>query len=390
MSQSNCTDEAVSWRYLTNETVQYNHLNRIKSQNKDLDTAPIIESKLKQVGMTRNPHRKCREETFVEQQLASWGDAVKFLSDYIDDKKGLEHVLENKRNGDKIYIENSHRFEESYKKKQMGKFYSIESKAKEYYGEENLKTVMVTLSASPYLEDGRLRSPIDHLDSLMDRDRGSWNAVKSAMSRVLRDYDYEYMRILEPHTPKGDYASSGYAHKHLGIIINDPDDELEAQDFKPLLNSHIDNCKTAGDKAHTVDNSISCVSYDDDKEGGIGAYLTAYMGDMMDGEFEEQPDYFKRFLATLWLSNRRRVGFSKGANQWAKEDFEEENGKDENDDKEPNEWEYWGIAETDEDGNREEKEVDGGHTGSYLEIMPLGGYMDDIVVSQIHNNPPPD
>jgi hypothetical protein len=386
----NPQNSAVTWTYLNNETVQYNHLKQLKNQNKNLDTDLILESKLKQIGMTRNPNRKCRKETFIGNELSSWGDAVQFLESYIQDKRGLEHILQNKENGDKIYIENSHRFEESYKKKQMGKFYSIESKAKEYYGEENLKTVMVTLSASPYMEDGRLRSPIDHLDSIMDRDKGSWNAVKSAMDRVLRDYEYEYMRILEPHTPKGDYGSSGYAHKHLGIIINDPNDELEAQDFKPLLNSHINNCKTAGDKAHTVNNSVSCVSYDEDEEGGIGAYLTAYMGEMMDGEFENQDEYFKRFLATLWLSNRRRVGFSKGANQWAKEDFEEEYGKEENDDTETTEWEYWGIAQEDEDGNVEETEVDGGHTGSYLETMPERGYLNEIQITNIHNNPPPD
>ena len=391
----NPQNSAVTWIYLNNETVKYNHLKQLKNQNKNLDTDLILESRIRDIGMTRNPNRKCRNETFIGDSISSWGDAVQSLESYIQDKRGLEHILKNKDNGDKIYIDNSHRFEESYKKKQMAKFYSIESKAKEEYGEENLKTVMVTLSASPYMDDGRMLAPIDHLDSLMDRDRGSWNAVKSAMNRVLSDYEYEYMRILEPHTPKGDYGSSGYAHKHLGIIVKDPNDELESQDFEPLLNSHVKNCETAGKNAHRIlendkKSSVTVNKYDDDKDGGIGAYLTAYMGEMMEGEFEDNPKWFKRFLATIWLSNRRRVGFSKGANQWAKEAFEEEYGEEE-DEEEESEYEYWGISKEDKDGNKEEKEVSGGHTGSYLETMPQTGYNNGITVSDFyHNTSPPD
>lgn len=382
----------LSWTYLTNETPTKQHLNRIKSNSDLPDLAPVFEQQMKRIGMVRNTERKCREETFFETNVRSWGDAVNQLEDYIDDKKGLNHILQNKDSGDKIYIENNHRFEESYKNKQMAKFYSIESKALEKYGKENLKTVMITLSASPLLEDGRFKSPIDHLDSIMDRDRGSWNAVKSAMTRVLSDYDYEYMRILEPHgVENGKYWTSGYAHMHLGILVNDPEDDLACQDFSPLMNAHIHNCETAGKEAHNVNSdSVSVTNYDDDKDGGIGAYLTAYMGEMMDGEFEDQDEYFKRFLATLWLSNRRRVGFSKGANQWAKEDYEEKYGE-EKDDKESKNYEYWGIAKPDENGELEEHEIKNqGHSGSYLEKMPNQGYMNNIEVTTFHCYDPPD
>lgn len=383
----------LSWTYLTNETPTKQHLNRIKSDSDLPDLDPVFEQQMKRIGMVRNTERKCREETFFETNVRSWGDAVNQLKRYIDDKEGLNHVLENKDSGEKIYIENNHRFEESYKKKQMAKFYSIESKALENYGKENLKTVMITLSASPLLEDGRFKAPIDHLDSIMDRDRGSWNAVKSAMSRVLSDYDYEYMRILEPHTnDKGKYWTSGYAHMHLGILVNDPKDEIEDKDFEKVMSAHIDNCETAGRSAHKVkSDSVSVTKYDEDEEGGVGAYLTSYMGDTIEGEFEEQDEYFKRFLATLWLSNRRRVGFSQGAQKWAKEDYKEKYEKEENDEVEPKTYEYWGIAKPDEEGELEEYEVNNqGHSGSYLEKMPNQGYMNDIEVTTFHCYDPPD
>lgn len=376
-----------SWIYLTNHTPNRQSL---KAGNSELDeeTKDKLEKQIGKVGMTRDPDRVCREETFTDSEVMSWYDMVNLFDRYVEDKKGLSHVLEN-QDEERLYIENSHRFESEYKKEQQAKFYGVENKALEYYGKEGLTTVMLTLSASPF-KDGKLLPPIDHLDSLLDPEKGSWASVRTAISRVLSEYDYEYMRILEPHTPEsGSYASSGYAHSHIALLVNDPDDNIEAQDFEPVLDSHIQNCETAGKSAHNPENSVSVTPYDSEEEGGIGAYLTAYMGKTIDEDVQDTERWFKRFLSLLWASNRRRVGFSNGANKWAKEDYKEKYNIDESEESEESEhkeseWEYIGIKKDEDD---EVIECSGGGRSGYTTTMPVHRNQMFISVSNIWDNP---
>lgn len=376
-----------SWIYLTNHTPNRESL---KSGNSCLDkeTKEKLEKQIGKVGMTRDPDRVCRDETFTDTEVLSWYDMVNSFEKYVESKQGLSHVLENQEE-ERLFINNSHRFEKEYKKKQQAKFYSVENKALENYGEEGLTTVMLTLSASPF-KNGNLLPPIDHLDSLLDPEKGSWASVRTAISRVLSEYEYEYMRILEPHTPdSGSYASSGYAHSHIALLIDDSEDNIEAQDFEPVLDSHIQNCDTAGKSAHTVDNSVSVTPYDSSQEGGVGAYLTAYMGKTIDKEVQETERWFKRFLSLLWASNRRRVGFSNGANEWAKEDYEEKYNTEESSDSEEcenkgSEWEYIGIKK-----NEDEEVIECSNTSSsgYTSTMPAHRNQMFINVSNIWNSP---
>lgn len=377
-----------SWIQLTNHTPSRESLRR---ENSDLDDSSFenwVEGRFSEVPLTTRRGRTMREDVIFDDNLCSWNDATHLFEQYLDDKDGLKHILENEEE-ERLFIENSHRFDENYKKKQMAKFYDVERKALEEYGEESLKTVMLTFSASPYDEKGRLLPPVDHLDSLMDKDVGSWRAVRTALGRTLSEYDWEYMRILEPHTPdSGQYATAGYAHMHVGVVVNDPDDDLEAHDFESVMNAHIQNCDTAGREAHTVENSVSVTEYDEDEDGGIGAYLTAYMGEMMDSDPRESENWFKRFLSLLWASNRRRVGFSNGANEWVREAYEEkyeEEAENENDEESASDWEYYGIEKEDAFGETEEIEVDGGRGGGYTAEVVSPVFED---VSTIWDDPP--
>jgi len=332
-----------------------------------------VEQNFGKVAITQNWDRSIRKEGYyVSEELQdrssavksvqktlnilSWSDLVDQFDQYISDKEDLSHVLENNE-GERLYIEDSHRFDPDYQQDQMGKMYAIERQAKEKYGEEDLKTVMLTFSASPF-RDGSLLPPVDHLDSLLD----SWDTLRRSLYRVLDNYEFEYMRILEPHTPESRYETSGYAHMHMGIVVKDENDTLEASNFKSLLDKHVSNCKTAGSEAHTVNNSVSVIDYEDDKEGGIGGYLTSYMGEKIQEDPREADRWFKRFLAMLWVSNRRRVNLSQGANEWVKEDRD----IDDQEDDESKEWEYIGVQK---DG--ELIECSGGGSGSYLSTLPI-------------------
>jgi len=192
------------------------------------------------------------------------------------------------------------------------------------------------------------------------------------------------MRILEPHTPdKGEYYTSGYAHQHVALMIDDPDNELEDRDFKPVMDAHIRNCKTAGREAHRVDSKSVSVEPYDEEEGNIGSYLTAYMGEYVKEDPTDSERWFKRFLAGLWASNRRRVGFSNESNEWAREDYKEKYKESLREGKkqtaEEKQYEYYGIEKTKEDGETEEIEVENGNSGSYMASSPYSS--NDFVAS---------
>jgi hypothetical protein len=324
------------------------------------------------------------------------GTAKNRLEHYVDDKKGLKTVLEDlNSDGNQVKIANSHRFEQQYMKNTMGKFYALERESVARFGDDGLTMVMLTLSASPFDDDDRLIPPVDHLDSMMDADRGSWSSVRRGIHRALEGLEWEYARILEPHTPTGSYASAGYSHVHVGLFINDPAETLSEADFGGVLSSHVSNCPTASKTAHTVQNSVSLSRYDLDSDGGMGAYLTAYLGEQLDETVEDTSEYMKRYMAVLWASGRRRVSFSNGAQQWIKEDYE--GGEDDkadtsglggvalgfrllfdgpvdppdDDDDDPHNWQMVGVERPNDDGEPEFIPCDPDSGGSYMGTVVL-------------------
>lgn len=385
-SRENGESSCSSWNYLTNHTHKVEHLKTANIETQDITPEQDIENKLGQVPITLNPNRKMRKESFTQRgDIMSWNDIVHAFDRYIEDKEGTSHILKNLNSGEKLYIPDSHRFTEEYQDKQMAKFYSIENKALENYGSQGLTTVMLTLSASPIDDSGQIMPFTDHLDSIMDSNRGSWRAVRSALDRVLEDYEWNYMRILEPHTPdSGSYYTSGYAHQHVALMINDPSDSLKPEDFSSVMDAHIRNCKTAGKEAHKPENSVSVTPYSEDEGGNIGGYLSAYMGEEIQEDARDSERWFKRFLAGIWASNRRRVGFSNEANEWAREDYKEKYKKSlREDENQGSEYHYFGI----EDSDGEEIEVESGNSGSYMTSSPYSSNSFVASVSNIWDNP---
>jgi len=370
-----------SWIHLTNRTPKQSEVSGSLSdfgcEESEERFREQIESRIGGVPVTYNNGRMVRKEAVYPQNgemvPVDMNFALNRFDEYLDEKEDMETIMVNTDTGDKSYFSNSHRFEEDYKKKQMAEFYAVESKALENYGEEGLTTVMLTLSASPFDSTGQLIPSIDHLDSIMCPEVGSWQAVKTAMSRALSDYDSEYLRILEPHTPdKGQYVSAGYAHVHVGILVDDPENELCSDDFAPVMRAHVNNCETAGESAHNVhSDAVSVTPYDPEEDGGIGAYLTAYMGEMLEDDPQDAERWYKRFMVTLWASNRRRVSFSRGAKEWAREDYREKYMLEEGEEEEEEEsaWEMWGVRVVNCWGEREEIECGSGGGGSYLRAV---------------------
>ena len=352
-------------------------------------TEEILEEKLRSVPLTRRDGRSLRDDCLVAGGGAvtpiSVGWGVDRFEDYVDDKDGLQTVLQDMNASEErlMYIDNSHRFEQDYMNEQMGKFYGLERQAVDKWGEDGLTMVMLTLSASPFDSDGELVAPVDHLDSIMDSEYGSWRAVRTALGRAVGDREWEYARIVEPHTPdKGNYATSGYCHVHVGVFVNDPDSTLTESDFSGVMSSHVNNCDTAEESAHRVgSDAVSLTRYDSDDDGGMGAYLTAYLGEQLETTVDDAPAFMKRYMATLWASGRRRVSFSNGAQEWIREDYENRMTEEEKRAEEMREmfrfmfdesnWQMVGVEKTDENGDTEFIECDSDGSGSYMGVVCL-------------------
>lgn len=390
-------DRSAAWIPLTNHTPTRE---TFYSGISDRDE---LEEKMQSVLLTECDGRSLRDDTLWTENGASMpmtvGWAVNMFEQYLEDKEGLSTVLQDMNSSDErqIRIQNSHRFESDYMRTQMGKFYALEREAINRWGSDKLTTVMITLSASPFKGDGSLMPPVDHLDSIMDPTKGSWRAVRTALGRALPEGvsigdGAEYCRIVEPHTAdKGNYASSGYGHVHVGLVLNS--DDVEPDDFAGVLRSHVNNCPTARESAHKItdgaDSSVSVTEYDPQQSGGLGAYLTAYMGKQLDEDPQDASPHMKRFMATLWASGRRRVSFSNGAQKMIQSDYE--NNKSEAQirrerakemrqmwefmDGEIPDWEMVGIETVDsETGEIEFIECDSGG----------GGYMGSVQFPVIH------
>jgi hypothetical protein len=231
---------------------------------------------------------------------------------------------------------------------QYAKTQSLEGTLREKWG-RLLNTAMVTLTASSTDEQGRPRSPVDHLHDLLE----SWEAVRRALSRVLDGREWEYLAILEPH-------ESGYVHIHLGVFVKGP---VVAEQFQPVLDAHVRNCPTATSDAHSVfdeDGEEDAVSVHrtasrpgDEGVENLGAYLAAYMAGEYGAEATEMPEYVRGFYATMWATGRQWFRPSNGAQELMKPP----EGDEEDDEMLADDWSLVGVA-PDGDPENEVIEID--------------------------------
>lgn len=182
---------------------------------------------------------------------------------------------------------------------------------------DGVTTVMVTCTASTRTVNGNPRSPADHMRDIAD----GWDTARKALHRVLEGYRWEYCRIWEPH-PGGEEGATGYGHMHIGVFVEDPDDEIEAEQFRPAMRSYYENCDPAGWEAHQPSEAVS-VSHELDN---MASYLSEYIGVYGDDPLD-RPIHQQMFYATTWATNTRRVEFSNGAQELIRADkFRQETG----------------------------------------------------------------
>ena len=176
---------------------------------------------------------------------------------------------------------------------------------------DSLTTVLQTFTCSNLNRQGEYR-PVG--DCMRDVVSGV-NTARKMLHKILRGYEWEYVRVVEPH-------KSGYGHIHIAVFIDDPNNEIDAEMFRPVMESYVNNCTAAGWEAHKPDNSVS-VSEDIES---LPAYISKYIGQYGEPPTERSIEE-QMFLAATWATNTRRLDFSNGAQELiAGEKFRRETG----------------------------------------------------------------
>jgi hypothetical protein len=242
--------------------------------------------------------RKGRPWYRVVNEWRDWYD--RYRNSHIEFEKDGETV--------RTQLENS--YQPEYGKRYYARLKDLERGIEREY--DGISTVMLTFTASHVNAKGHPRCPADHMRDTA----GGVNTARKQIPHVLDGLRWEYARVWEPH-------KDGYGHLHVAVFVEDPNDQLEAADFRPVMESHVRNCDSAGWDAHDPDGDA--VSVNDDVNN-LGSYISEYIGIFGD-ETLERPISEQAFYAVTWATGTRRVDFSNGAQDIiSREHFRRETG----------------------------------------------------------------
>jgi len=259
--------------------------------------------------------RRLRDEAVHDlsdgPQARQWFAVLNEWRDWYDGYLGSHIEFEN-AGGEIARTELENSYMPEYGRRYYAKLKDFERGVAREFG--GLTTVMLTFTASHQNAEGGWRCPADHMRDIME----GYDAARKQLHHVLSGRNWEYARVWEPH-------ADGYGHLHLAVFVEDDGDraDLRAEQFEPVMRSHVENCRPAGSKAHAVDGDA--VSVRSDVEN-LGSYISEYIGIFGD-ETLNRPIKEQMFYAVTWATNTRRVDFSNGAQDlMSKEQFRRETG----------------------------------------------------------------
>ncbi|MHC3439977.1 hypothetical protein ACYJ1Y_18340 [Natrialbaceae archaeon A-gly3] len=254
----------------------------------------------------------------AERQARPVYRVVNAWRDWFDGYRNA-HIEYEDPNGETVRTKLENSYQPEYGKRYYGKLKAFEREVERQW--QGLTTVMLTFSASSENAEGGRRCPADHMRDIAD----GWDTAYSQLGHVLGGFDWEYARVWEPHP--GDGENRGYGHLHVAIFVEDPDDDLDAESFRPVMRSYVKNTKPAGSDAH----GLNCMGMGDAVSvnrdvNNLGTYISEYIG-IFGEEPTERPVSEQMFYATCWATGTRRVDFSNGAHDlMAMDEFRRETG----------------------------------------------------------------
>jgi hypothetical protein len=257
------------------------------------------------------PHRTLREEAVHELsdgvQARPWYQVVREFEDWYDGYR-RSHIEFEGPDGETVRTRLENSYMPEYGKRYYARLKDLERGITRRW--EDVTTVMLTFSASTENAEGHPRCPADHMRQIQE----GVNTARKMLHKALSGRNWEYARVWEPH-------KSGYGHQHVAVFVEDGDD-LEPEDFRPVMRSYVENTVSAGSDAHTLEEAVSLNREVDN----LGSYISEYIGIFGD-EVLERPIHERAFYAVAWATNTRRVDFSNGAQDVIRdEEFRRETG----------------------------------------------------------------
>lgn len=261
------------------------------------------------------PERRLRNEAVQElsdgPQARQWYAVLNEWRDWYDGYLG-SHIEFDGPDGETVRTELENSYMPKYGKRYYAKLKDFERGVEREF--EGLTTVMLTFTASHVNANGGPRCPADHMRDIMD----GYDAARKQLHHALSGRNWEYARVWEPH-------ADGYGHLHLAVFVEDDGDrpDLRAEQFEPVMRSHVENCGPAGSEAHAVDGDAVSIN---SEVNNLGSYISEYIGIFGD-ETLNRPVTEQMFYAVTWATNTRRVDFSNGAQDLMnREQFRRETG----------------------------------------------------------------
>lgn len=174
-------------------------------------------------------------------------------------------------------------------------------------------------------------APVDHARSIAEAWSGeSWSdgarrSLRYVMEERLGLEKEEWVRWSqgEPHTSKragsGYGTNAGYHHDHDVIILDGAavSGSVTVGDFRTVIESHVDNCLTAGREAHDLDVSdwdanaedvgtVEVKRVEEEIEVSVASYAAAYLANEKKDLLERSPEYLL-WAATMWAFNQQKA-----------------------------------------------------------------------------------
>jgi hypothetical protein len=267
----------------------------------------------------------------VDISARTWGEAVRRLLQKYDKTEKTTVNLEkadwrNPAEHETFSIQARNRWFPEYQKKYNAQ---IDAWLRELVGGErpsggmteatfdNPSIGMITRSASSKPNGDRV-CPVEHANRLQD----SWEPTYHALRNTLRSLGYElgedwqYIRVVEPHTGKrGDKRglNACYPHEHIILVV---DGDVTVDELRPVTEKHVEACEWAAESAHG-DDAIEV--REPDELNDVAAYVSDYCSIEPVGLWEREPSYVG-WAAAMDAGNMRTFSRSEAATEAATAD----------------------------------------------------------------------
>ena len=167
---------------------------------------------------------------------------------------------------------------------------------------------------------GAGRPPVDHAREIADAwsNGGVRRSLRYVMDKLgLESEQWVRWTQAEPHP--GDGANQGYHHTHDIIILDGAAtaEDVTAETFREVIESHVAECDHAGAEAHDLDKSpeqwakgnvetVSVKEVDGEIRESVASYAASYLANEKVDLLERPPEYLA-WAATMWATNTRKA-----------------------------------------------------------------------------------